>query len=71
MYSFFRAALIEIIYVYFSTDYKLRILYRYFKVASSLFKNSLTSPEAALYKLNIIEMFYLLTAIHRLKSLAP
>jgi hypothetical protein len=29
-------------------------LYKYFKVASSLSINSLTSPEGALYKLNII-----------------
>jgi hypothetical protein len=35
-------------------------LYRCFKVASSLLRNSLTSPEGALYKLNIISLDVLL-----------
>jgi hypothetical protein len=36
-------------------------LYRYFKVASSLLRNSLTFPEGALYKLNIIRWNILVT----------
>jgi hypothetical protein len=36
-------------------------LYKYFKVASSLFINSLTSSEIVLYKLNIIRLDVLVT----------
>jgi hypothetical protein len=36
-------------------------LYRYFKVASSLLRNPSTSPEGALYKLNIIMIDVLVT----------
>jgi hypothetical protein len=36
-------------------------LYRYFKVASSLFLNSLKSAEGALYRLNTIKLHHLVS----------